>query len=161
MDFQQFITQNRILNLALVMGLCMVSFVLIFVVGPDPEQQPVELPFPPMLLAALAAIPWFGSRLMYRSQMARAAEAPTLSEKLMGYRSAMIVACALAEGFALVALVFYFVLLPESALLFIVAVGAISIFLLQPSESRIINDLGLDSSDVKKLKKTRDIAELV
>ncbi len=151
MDFDSFVRSNKIINLALVMGICFMSMVLFFVLDPKNAQQ--DLPFNSAYLVALAIFPWFGSRFIYRAGVMKAAKNNNLKDKLLGYRASFIIACAIAEGFALLGLMSYFYFTRDSSLLFVAGVAVVSLLLLHPTKDRIISELGLSREEQKELNR--------
>lgn len=151
MDFKQYVLSIKIIHLALIMGVCFICLVLFFV---NSGQDMVEntLPFNENFLFILAAIPWFGSRLVYRLGIAKIPSIQDLTHKLMHYRKTLILSLAIAEGITMLSVVLYFFIFPSSVLLFVIATGVVSMLLLSPSEARIIDALQLYPEEEKKLK---------
>lgn len=151
MDFKQFILSLTIIHLALIMGICLVCLVLFFVTQGQ-ETMDSGLPFNDNFLIILAAIPWFGSRLIYRSGITKSLDIQDLTNKLMQYRKTLILSLAISEGITMLSIILYFFVVPSSMLLFVIATGVISMFLLRPSEARIVAELQLSAKEEKELK---------
>lgn len=153
MDFKQFVNSNKIIHLALVMGVCFITIALYFV-NKDTLNDPSEnsLPFNENFLIMLAAIPWIGSRLSYRLGIAKAAAENSVMDKLMSYRVAFIRSCAIAEGPTLLFIILYFFFVPATTLLFAIGFGVISLLALRPSEDRIVRELQMTTQEKKEIK---------
>jgi hypothetical protein len=152
MDFKQFVNGNRILHLALIMGVCVITLILYFM-NKDTLNNPSEnpLPFNENFLIILAAIPWIGSRLSYRLGITKAIAENSLSGKLMSYRTTLIRSCAIAEGPTLLFIVLYFSFTPATTLLFAIGFGVISLLAMRPSGDRIIRELQLTADEKKEI----------
>ncbi len=149
MSFSQFVRSTRMIHLAIIMGACMMFIVFYFVIGI--KENNGQLPFPETIFVALALIPWFGSRIIYRSQIRKAINETDTWSKLAVYRTGLIMALAVSEGITLMCIVIYFFLFPATTLLFVIGVGMVSMFSLMPSERKIMTELNLNGKDVKNL----------
>jgi hypothetical protein len=154
MDFKQFVNGNKILHLALVMGVGFTTLILYFV-NRDTLSNPSEnlLPFNENFLIILAAIPWIGSRFSYRLGITKAATKNSVTDKLMSYRTTLIRSCAIAEGPTMLFIILYFFFVPATTLLFAIGFGVISLLAMRPSEDRIIRELQLSNEEKKELNK--------
>lgn len=153
MDFKQFVNGNKILHLALIMGVCFITLAL-YLVNKDTLSDPSENPFPfsENFLIIFAAIPWIGSRLSYRLGIAKAAAKNSLTDKLMNYRTTLIRSCIIAEGPTMLFIILYFFVMPATTLLFAIGFGVISLLAMRPTEDRIIRELQLTANEKKEIE---------
>ncbi len=148
----KFSASLTLIHSALMMGVCIMGIILYFYMRPE-EGTEVNLPFNEMLFLILGIIPWMGSRFLYRSGIAKAAQETDIMKKLSQFQSTFIISNAIGEGMALVSMVLYFAVFPVSALLVVTLISLVSMLLLRPSPNRIKKELELDEADLQRLFK--------
>lgn len=146
---------NNILWIALVMGPIFIAIVLFVMSNSHPEfySQEAFMKSPFMIIAvAFTAFGVFASGFIYKKKID---EANTLGlsgakEKMMHYRSALILQCALLEGPTLMCIVFMFI---GNNFYFLLLAAILISFQLRtrPSIDKFKNDMQLTSAEKQEL----------
>lgn len=140
----------KILPLALMAGLCMISGILLFLKqGEEVRSESGGLVV--ILVALLAAGGFILGSFIFRKQIAESM-GKTMIEKLVIYRQAMIIRFALLEGPGLFSIVLFFF---TGNYLYMVITGAMVLFMMlnRPTDDLIAQHLMLTEQDKQELKK--------
>ncbi|MCB0535298.1 MAG: hypothetical protein H6574_10845 [Lewinellaceae bacterium] len=153
-NFAQYLRSLQIVFGALVAG--QVITLTIFYVLPQASGtalpgEGLAIRIPIVILLLLPAAFFLG-----RNRIEAARNLPTLKEKMMAYRTALVLRWALLEGSGLLAAVFFF--LSRNTLLLAVAGVIILVFMLfVPSRERTISDLDLSTTEQAALDDPNEI----
>ena len=143
----------KILPLALMSGLCMISCVLLFLKQGEEATSDSD-GFFVILVALLAAAGFILGSFIFRKQIAESM-GKTMIEKLVIYRQAMIIRFALLEGPGLFSIVLFFL---TGNHLYMVITGAMVLFMIlnRPTDDLIAQHLMLTEKDKQELKKMQN-----
>ncbi len=143
----------KILPLALIAGLCMISGIMVYLKqGQDATDNFGE--FLVIIIALLAAAGFVLGSFLFRKRIADSM-GKTMIEKLVIYRQATIIRFALLEGPGLFSIVFFFL---TGNYLYMIITGAMVLFMLlnKPTDDMIAQHLMLTEEDKNELKKMRN-----
>lgn len=143
----------KILPLALIAGLCMISGIMVYLKqGQDTTDNFGE--FLVIIIALLAAAGFVLGSFLFRKRIADAM-GKTMIEKLVIYRQATIIRFALLEGPGLFSIVFFFL---TGNYLYMIITGAMVLFMLlnKPTDDMIARHLMLTEEDKNELKRMQN-----
>jgi len=149
-NFKELYNSIKILPLALIAGLCMISGVMIFLrQGQEMNDNFGELFV--IVIALIAATGFVLGSFIFRKRIADSM-GKTMIEKLVIYRQATIVRFALLEGPGLISIVFFFM---TGNYLYMVIAGAMVLFMIlnRPNDDMIATHLMLTEEDKQQMKK--------
>ncbi|RYU91569.1 hypothetical protein EWM62_06410 [Mucilaginibacter terrigena] len=131
----------KTIHLALLAGQCLFAGVVLFLgkqsaAGPANDNQFI------IIAAVLCVVAFAVGNLVYKQVIAAAVNKQTLTEKMAGYMSALIVKFALIEGASLFSIV-SFLLTGNYFFLGIAAVMVVYFFTLRPNLDKAAEELGL------------------
>ncbi len=140
----------KILPLALMAGLSMISAIMIFLKQGD-KMTGGEGDYLPILMALVAGAGFVFGSYIFRKRIADSM-GKSMIEKLVVYRQAMIVRFALLEGPGLLSVIMFFL---TSNYLYMIITGTIVLFMIlnRPTDDMIAQNLMLTEEDKQELKK--------
>ena len=138
-QFDNFFNELRILHLALVVGVVLISLIILFFLGAERQEEQSFIPLiGPLIAVASLTFMYFNSA----KKMKQIKDIEDLDDKLMAYRTLQVQKYSLLEGPALINILFYY--LYGDYMLILVASGLIFLLvLLLPLKDKIKYDLGL------------------
>lgn len=143
----------KILPLALIAGLCMISGIMIYMKqGQDASDNFGGLFV--IIIALIAATGFILGSFLFRKRIADSM-GKTMIEKLVIYRQATIIRFALLEGPGILSIVLFFL---SGNYLYMVITGAMVLFMLlnKPTDDMIAQHLMLTEEDKSELKKMQN-----
>ena len=149
-NFKELYNSIKILPLALIAGLCLISGIMIFVKqGDDMTDNFGELFV--VIIALVAAAGFVLGSFLFRKRIANSM-GKTMIEKLVIYRQATIIRFALLEGPGLLSIILFFL---TGNYLYMVITGAMVLFMIlnRPTDEMIAVHLMLTEEDKKQMKK--------
>ena len=149
-NFKELYNSIKILPLALIAGLCMISGVLIFLKqGQMPTDNFGE--YFVVLIALIAALGVVVGSFIFRKRIADSM-GKTMIEKLVIYRQSTIVRYALLEGPGIFGAIMFFL---TGNYLYMVITGAMVLFMIlnRPTDDMIATHLMLTEEDKQAMKK--------
>ena len=141
----------KILPLALIAGLCMISGIMIYLKqGQDATDNFGEIFV--IVIALIAAAGFVLGSFLFRKRIADSM-GKTMIEKLVIYRQATIIRFALLEGPGILSIILFFL---SGNYLYMIITGAMVLFMLlnKPTDDMIAQHLMLTEEDKNELKKT-------
>jgi hypothetical protein len=143
----QYFKSIQVLFMALVMGQVMVAGALFAFVTPPAKTDDLTPKFMVVLSIGLLFVVWF----VWKKRMEHAQNTPYLSQKLSQYLTASLIKWALFEWMTFTCLIVYFFISPEPYLLAPATISILAMGALYPNKNRIIQDLGLSSTEAMRL----------
>jgi hypothetical protein len=141
----------KILPLALIAGLCMISGIMIYLKqGQDATDNFGEIFV--IVIALIAAAGFVLGSFLFRKRIADSM-GKTMIEKLVIYRQATIIRFALLEGPGILSIILFFL---SGNYLYMIITGAMVLFMIlnKPTDDMIAQHLMLTEEDKNELKKT-------
>ena len=143
---RMFFKKIAIIHVAMLAGQVLFGAVVFFITlkpvfDTKPGNDPLFYMAPLMIVFGMVV----GS-FLYKQQVAKLADKPTLTEKLMGYQAALIIRFALAEGPALFSIV-CFMLTGNLFYLLCTGINVLYFIWIRPTKQKMEDDLKLTYED--------------
>lgn len=153
-NFKELYNSIKILPLALIAGLCMISGIAIFLKQGEKMTDNFGELFV-IIIALIAAAGFVMGSYIFRKRIADSM-GKTMIEKLVIYRQATIVRFALLEGPGILSIVLFFL---TGNYLYMVISGAMVFFMIlnRPTDDMIATHLMLTEEDKQQMKKMQKV----